>query len=738
MLTVVIAEKQFIDLYERLHVFVKPLMREEIVFCEWNREGSNLMDMLPDIYDIVKHQTQWRAVIVDEDRLSQVNPFDKTQYVDQVKLPRRKAPWEQLRQRQEQRLAAYDAAAKEPLTRLTTGLCGIPAFQYVIEDADVYQALLSGEKPLYAYMLERQLQELNCKETVQRLRQYQYEELGRLIGPESVDALIDAVGRSDAGAILEIVSAEDITSVQRLLGMGDPTYTDPEYNESLVESTYRRDLLKQIWTDFEFKDTLPTDVVCVAPRCFDYDRYIQGVNWTDPDELNYSHFSEFNLFHDKLKYFVFDMVPQDNKKYQTDQLRMVSFLLILAANPVPDGCCAPHRVYRADIAIDSQSVKHVFSEYVSRLNATSLMIREISRSLDQERDIRLDNKTARELFESDINVPVEITEFSHADLMADGSKSGLTRTCPKEETSVWADQFKGIKKQFIRYMREPQRALKAAIANEFRPQNRIDDERVHQISENQREDVQYKLLEEEQKMVSIQTPALFDVDGYSEAMNSSATDLGETIRRRLSKSAALLAGGLAIAGYFLGFLPLLLSNLKTAKSLTASIVTIVIGLSVLIAISLGVLFWYRHTTKQKYRQFNRTMDGICYDVEAGLSVFANYLSHACNMMREASVLRTFDSIIDRKQRILAFHGARVEATIQEAAQFFTHFIDSENVEITEADPYDYDFTVLKEYDYPIPYSDISHAIEYMQEGQTAEIGADYIVAIEVDRVEIYD
>lgn len=132
------------------------------------------------------------------------------------------------------------------------------------------------------------------------------------------------------------------------------------------------------------------------------------------------------------------------------------------------------------------------------------------------------------------------------------------------------------------------------------------------------------------------------------------------------------------------------------------------------------------------------MDGICYDVEAGLSVFANYLSHACNMMREASVLRTFDSIIDRKQRILAFHGARVEATIQEAAQFFTHFIDSENVEITEADPYDYDFTVLKEYDYPIPYSDISHAIEYMQEGQTAEIGADYIVAIEVDRVEIYD
>ena len=70
---------------------------------------------------------------------------------------------------------------------------------------------------------------------------------------------------------------------------------------------------------------------------------------------------------------------------------------------------------------------------------------------------------------------------------------------------------------------------------------------------------------------------------------------------------------------------------------------------------------------------------------------------------------------------------------------FSTYIDSDEIKLTyEAEPYDYDFTVFKDYEYDIPYSDAEKYIDFLQEGNRIAIPIDYVEAFTLTREELYD
>ena len=83
MFTVIISEKSMLDLFENFEIFLKPLLNNnEVVCCQWNKDGKTIDQMVPDLYEKIAFQSEWRAVILNEDGLNQINPFDYTKYKD--------------------------------------------------------------------------------------------------------------------------------------------------------------------------------------------------------------------------------------------------------------------------------------------------------------------------------------------------------------------------------------------------------------------------------------------------------------------------------------------------------------------------------------------------------------------------------------------------------------------------------------------------------------------------------
>ncbi len=739
MFTVIIAEKRIMDLYREFSPFVKPLLNDEIVFCQWNRDGKSIEQMLPEIYKITEFHKQWRAVIVNQDGLSQVNPFDYTGYKDPHAAGTNKAlSWEKLDGLRKARFESFDAATQNPLTRLTSALCGAVSFNYQVENSEMLHRIVSGEMPLYEYMLRSQLRELNLTETAMRLDSLLREDLKRFVPEDSAELLIDAVRHGDAKAILSYVGCDQIVDFIKLLGENDLLHSDPDYNERLVENSYKAELLAELERSYKFIDRLPEEVLCFAPRTFDYENYLQGIEWDGNDESDYSRFAEFNLFSDKLKYMVFDLVPADHKQYLSDQLRMISFLLVLAANELPKGALKAQRVYRVDLQMDEDAIKTVFSEYLGKLKATSQFIREMSLDLDREFSGQLDRRTSQELFESEVSVPVEITEYSRGEMYARYQKVGLSRDCPDNEYALWGGRFREIEKRFVRYMREPQRVLKAAARNEFRSQNKIEDERAQQLNDNQKEDIELKMLEEEQEMVAASTPQIFRLDGYKKKMREADQEIRLAIQQRMTKRRAILVGVISAAAYLFGFLPLIFSNLNRTKSFVWSLGVSAVAIAVLMIAGVIFLTVLRGRMVRKYKHFNDVMNGIFRSVESGLAVFSTYLSHACNVMRENSVLHVFTSKAVTKKRVLSAHNSRVCDTADEAVALFSKFIDCDNIEAGDAEAYDNDYTVMENYEYPIPYSELPRTIDFLQQGNKVSVTADYVVSITLDRVELYD
>ena len=127
MFTVVIAEKEHMDSIREYQVFLKPFLREnKVEFCEWRPNEAALADSVPRLLEIAAGHREWRAIVLcDESGLTQKNPFDMVRYEAPKRDPDRSKE-DYLDQVRQAKFAAFEQAAKQPLTRLMTRLCESP------------------------------------------------------------------------------------------------------------------------------------------------------------------------------------------------------------------------------------------------------------------------------------------------------------------------------------------------------------------------------------------------------------------------------------------------------------------------------------------------------------------------------------------------------------------------------------------------------------------------------------
>lgn len=483
----------------------------------------------------------------------------------------------------------------------------------------------------------------------------------------------------------------------------------------------------------------PKQIIALGERVlsvFPDDAVAENVRRT---EFDYSRFYEDNLYPDKLRYTLFDIQYLKGARNENHWFNFLTLLMALATNDIPVEALRPYRVYRVGADIDSEKISEVFSGYLDKLTVTlsgilSQMKKDFTRCKDPVTDADI-----RELMESDVVIPVRIrSDFPERELLAVHDKIGLAGDCPEDEQENWDGQFHDITRKFLRFLREPRRAVKTAVMGPFREQSILEDERALRMNEYQREDVEYHLLDEEKMMVEISTTTLFETEAYQERMAKADEKLRKEMAQRMTRKKAICAALIAALAYFIGFLPMIFGRFNDIASLSFGAAVAVVAVLMLLVVGVVFLFVKRYRLKKLFKEFNKLMQTLCEEIRGGLQIFSNYLSHACNVRREFSVLQYTEDEVPEKLKALRKHEQDIRSQIEEVYRLFSKHLDRQGSSTRNVEPYRYDFSQMVDYTYDMPERKDQRTVRFLQAGNEVTLPVNYVQAITLEREELYD
>lgn len=680
MFTVIICDEHIInDCHNKYYIYLKPFLdNEEFAFCKWNVPGNTLDEAVPELKEIIGNKSEWRAIIVNDSstwNFDAVNKRNPFNYVDSVNNKSCFGTYEQIREFRENEDMMLKKAFTNPLMKLSVWLCGSPIESRPNICYSGYEDVIENISNEKEYREKADELNITAQEIeIDRIRLKRYEKLFHTFG-------------SDAE-------------------MFNP----------------------------------PKKVLALTERTKDVRREIEDSAWVKHMEYDYSRFYIENLYSEKLRYLVCDVAYLKGKHNEAQYFNFLTVILLLAVNESPSGVLRANRVYSLNVKIDSERVRELCNRYNSKLNATLSEISNESRRLMEKQNEPVDRDAAEFYFETGVTVPVNIESFFDEDnLMAKHNEIGLAKDCPGDETVYWNDQYSTIEKMFIKYLREPRRAVKFAVKDKFPAMNKNEDERASRLSEFQKENVLDILNEEEQNMVSIQTTHLYNTTEYKKRMEEADKTIRRGINQRMTRNKTIKVALIAALAYFFGFIPLFIGNLNNTSSFLFSLGMAGITIALFILVGFCALIVFKNRLVNMFKHFNEVMSGILDEIQGSLNTFSVYLSSACNVMRKFSVLESTEDAYEKKQNILKNHRRIILEKVKEVNELFANYIDNDTLDTKRmVQPYDFDFTIMEDYQYEMPYSEIEKNIVFMQEGNEIAVPVDYLEAVIAEREELYD
>lgn len=675
MFTVIICSKKISDdCVKNYGDFLAPFMSDEVAFCDWNPSANSLDDAVPDLKDIIRNKAKWRALIV--------------------------------------------------------------------LDAESYgEENISKRNPFNYNNSTNKIEELFSADEIIAFRKDWDEKLNRAISNPLVK-----LGMWLSGA--PSTEYPTIESLQYDL----PEITDEMYFEELrkknlsaseVELDYllakKSETISRNFVVEGQMDNKPTEIIALSERMYVNENDECNYAWKVSQEHAYSRFYEDNLYSDRLFFITSDICYVNGARKERSYFNFLILIYMLANNDLSSASMRRGKLYSIRLNLDQQRMNNYCCNYLEKLNATLVMIKRLKKRITHLTQEPLDRRMVEDVFISDIHIPVDITDsFDMDKLFCKYDKLGFSRDCPTDEYDYWYNQYRSIEKEFIRYIREPRRAVKTAVKGDFRINKAISDDRATALNEFQCEDVQIRLQEEEEAMIKTRVTHLFKTKEYMDKMEEADRSIRKNIFQRMSKKKTIIVSAIAIAAYAFGFLPSVFSSTNNIKSVGFSFLIVLAILALFALLGFGCIWVFRKRLKDRFVHFNFEMSGILKDIKDGLLEFSRYLSHASNVMREFSVLKNASKEKNEKISIIKKHEFYISNQIEKAQELFYDGIGLEHLNINEQTPYEYDFTKDVEYDYSILSVNKPRSIAFLNAGNMIDISVDYIDSIELKREELYD
>lgn len=519
---------------------------------------------------------------------------------------------------------------------------------------------------------------------------------------------------------------------------------DAGYVRYITENSRKQELRKSILGSEIIETAMPCEILCVAKRTAGICAEEFDTVWSSHTETEYSNFCDRNMYFDKMRFMVFDILPRTQRNYAFDYVRFLYATILLASNDIPSGCLNPARVYSIQCKNDEDALCDLLYAYEAKLDATKNLLEQRINKLNQEKARRLTDREAEQIFCAKVTVPVAIdNEFDKSELYVSTNGIGLSNGCPSSEEGVWDTRYTKSKKTLHRLLKQTHRSLRHA-AKDAHTFDYIDVDRVGLLNEFQLDDVKEHIDNEELAMVATHTPDLYNEEAFAERMEEGSDNVKRKIKKRMQKLATVAVGAVGILAYILGFVTMFFRNSDSnAFNWTATGIIVLSALGAICAIAFVTLFFLRGALIKRFKGYNRVMSDIDGDIKMALNEYSHYLSHMCNVRRGFLVLNTAHSKENpntEKVTLYTKHIIDIEAAKAELKEVFGHYMTEESdIDITEVAEYDFNFDRPCEYVYPLPYSaGDAKTITFIQPGITTEIPVSFVESIVVRREELYD
>ncbi len=696
MFTVLIAEKEHIDAIRKENkLFFEPFLKsKELAFCYWNPSGRTIADAVPGLLDAVGRKKPWRAVIINNDSkefMKTRNPFDTVDY-SAVK------------------------ALVSPNQRLNKDE---KAEEWISKWKDYFETLTVAKEQVYKNALEFPLQKLAT---------------WLCFKPEDFIFNESADKQTVFDWTNEIISDNEVKPSTRL--------------EMLEREQYRRELRmkenirREFMNDKYLNIAYPSEVHCISTRTTENTFFDPEVYWKIPSDSEYSAFADRNMYFDKMRFMVFDLLSESHRDFRTDYIRFLASVLIFVTNPTPISAMQARRLYLLETETDDTPLCTLVTSYDKKLSSTSEIIENEMEKIRNDIPGELTDKVAEALFCTPKDVAVLLDESCDTEKVFAKNNYGLSSDCPENEHHKWNREYNESQKELAYIIKQQSRAIKKSV-NQTHNASEVIDVNINRLTPLQIDDVKDYTNNSENEMVAAIPPDLTDVSKYTKRMAEQSENVKKVISRRMTKKTTIILSAICLALYLICYLPFFFTNNSTPTTVSTAIVFSAIMLGLLAVIMFVALFFLRASVKNAVKSFNETARGVVNEINASLKRASKYLSALCNVRRGYSVQNHANDNVDEFTKGLQIRRKHLEDIRRRRAQlredYEDYFADSTYCDETMSRPYDYDFDQQVEYDYPAPFlAGDMRQIEFMNNGNFVTVPSSYVTRISARMEGIYE
>jgi len=696
LFTVLIAEKEHIDAIQQENkLFFEPFLdNKELAFCYWNPAGQNLEDSVPGLLDVVGRRKDWRAVIINNvsaERLKAQNPFD---VVDTTAL------------------FGLTAPALQPDE-------GEPFAQWEEKWKVYYEGMSRAKEAAYREALTYPLQKLTT---------------WLCYRPEKY-VLQDVREKQDVyDWAMENIDGHKEKPSARL--------------EQMERDQYKYELRRkeQIRMEFLGSDFLnvayPAEIHCISARTaensfFDPDNY-----WNVRRDADYSAFADRNMYFDKMRFMVFDLLARSHRNFRTDYIRFLASVLIFVSNPAPGSAMQARRLYHLETETDDTPLCTLVTSFDKKLAATFDVIENEMEKIRGEIPGQLSDKDAEDLFCTSKDVPVVLDATCKPDKVLVDLEYGLFYDSPTNELYKWNRDRDQSEKALSYIVKQQARSVRKSVS-QMHMTSEVTDVHISRLTSFQMDDVRDFTDNAENEMVESLPPDLSDISRYTKRLEDSSKEVKKVIGRRMTQKTGMILGAVCLGLYLVCFLPFLLDNHGTTKSISTAILLsggVLAALAVIMFVSLLVM---RSKVKNAVRGYNNTAHDILSEIDESLQRFSKYLSCSSNVRRGHAIQNYSSEKMDRFTKSLRIRKKHQEDIRKKRAylaeEYGDYFGDKSFCDETMSRPYDYDFDQTAEFAYPAPFlAGDYRQIEFLCSGNYVTVPSSYVTRILVRMEGLYD
>ena len=696
MFTVLIAEKEHIDAIRiENKLFFEPFLEsKELAFCYWNPAGQTLQDSVPGLTDAVGRRKDWRAVIINNctiDPSKMRNPFD---VVDNSVIDSLIAPTQQ--PQQDEHLDKWESAWKE-----------------------YYDALSTEKEIVYKSALEYPLQKLSTWLCF-KPEDYIHNDIQEK--QDVHDWAMEKIGRDNMKPSVKL--------------------------ELLEREQYKRELrlkenLRRAFVDEKYLNVnYPSEVYCISPRAAENNYFDPDAYWTVHQDSQYSKFADRNMYFDKMRFMVFDMLSPSHRDFRSDYIRFLAFVLIFVSNPVPGSAMQSRRLYQLDVKSDDDPLCTLVTSYDRKLANTYDVIENEMEKIRSEIPGELTDKAAEALFCTPKDVAVLLDDSCDPEKVFADKEYGLFFDSPENEHHKWNRDYETSKKALAYIAKQQSRSVRKSVS-QMHLSSEISDVNISRLTPLQVDDVREYTNNAENTMVASIPSDLTDISAYTERMAEASEKVKKTISRRMTKKTGVILSSICLGLFLICFLPFLFANNGTAQTVTTAIILSAVSLGVLAIILLISLFIMRASVVNSVKGYNNTAKEIMNNIHASMKQFSKYLSASCNVRRGHAVQNYAKKNLDeytKSLRIRKKHQEDIRRLRAHLKENYSDYLEGRSYcDETMSRPYDHDFDQTTEFSYPAPFlAGDTRQIEFISKGNLITVPSSFITSIIVRMEGIYE